>query len=288
MNQWFNETLYQKYGQRLEIEKLIVEKQTKFQDMKIFENHMFGKVLTLDGVLQTSEKDEFVYHEMMVHVPMFAHPNPKRVLVIGGGDGGIARDVLKHKNVEHVTMVEIDGDVVEYCRKYMPSMSDGAFEDPRMELIIGDGIDYVKTTDQKYDVIISDSTDPIGPGEVLYTSEYFSGCKRSLNDGGIFVNQNGVSFHQFDEVTTTYRRTSSIFKAATFYSAAVPGYIGGIMTFSWGTDNPEYKKLSLEEIRNRYLKSGIKTKYYTPEIHLASFALPNYILEALHKVDSEK
>ncbi len=278
---WFFETLYPHYGQRLEIDEILYEKKSKYQHIIIFKNNHMGRVLTLDGVVQTTERDEFVYHEALTHVPLIAHGNAKRVLVIGGGDGGIARDVLKHKSVEKCTMVEIDGEVVEFCKQHLPSLSDGVFENPRLELIIDDGIKYAKETLEKFDVIISDSTDPIGPGEVLYSNDFFSACKRALNPGGIFVNQNGVAFHQLDEVKTSHNRTKELFADSWFYAAAVPGYIGGVMTFSWCTNNPELRNLSLEEIQRRFKASGVKTKYYNPHIHQAAFALPQYIVDAI-------
>lgn len=284
---WFNETLYPHYGQRHEVDKVLFEIRSPYQHIIIFENKHMGRVLTLDGVVQTSERDEFVYHEMLTHVPILAHGNAKKVLIIGGGDGGIAREVLRHKSVEQATMVEIDGAVVEFCEKHLPTLSDGVFKNPRLNLVIDDGINFVKTCQDKFDIIISDSTDPIGVGEVLYTSEYFSNCKRCLNPGGIFVNQNGVAFHQLDEVVTSNMRTRPLFKDSWFYSAAVPGYIGGIMTFSWATDNPELRRNSVEEIAKRFKAANFKTRYYNPEVHVASFALPQYIQDAVESKAEE-
>lgn len=281
---WFQETLYEHYGQRMQVDEVLYERKTKFQHMTIFKNPIFGRVLTLDGVVQTTENDEFVYHEMLTHVPLFAHGNARSVLVIGGGDGGMVRDVLKHPEVEHVTMVEIDGEVVDMCKQYMPSLSDGAFDDPRLDLIIDDGIKFVEKTDRKFDVIISDSTDPIGPGEVLYSSPYFTNCHRVLNDGGVFVNQNGVAFMQLDEVITSYQRLKPLFKDAWFYAAPVPGYIGGFMTFSWATDNPALRHQSLEVIAERFQAAAVKTKYYNPEIHQACYALPQFIRDAISNI----
>lgn len=151
-------------------------------------NKWWGTILWLDNICNVTERDEFIYHEMIVHVPMLTHPDPRRVLIIGGGDGGSAREVLKHPNLEKAVMVDIDGDVVEACRKYMPGLSNGAFEDPRLELIIGDGIQYVKdAADGSFDVIIVDSTDPMddSPGAVLFTDEFYSNCKRALSENGV-------------------------------------------------------------------------------------------------------
>lgn len=177
---WFKETLYTKYAQSFEIDKVLYEKKTEFQNLSIFENEAFGKVLTLDGVIQLTERDEFIYHEMLTHVPIFSHGNIKTVLVIGGGDGGIVREVLKHKTIEKVVLVDIDRYVIELSKQYLPKISDGAFDDPRLEVVIGDGSEYVKTQEKAFDLIICDSTDPIGPALVLFTTEFYQNCHDAL------------------------------------------------------------------------------------------------------------
>lgn len=286
MSKRFIETLYKTYGQSFVIDEILFESKTEHQHLIIFSNEQFGRVMALDGVIQTTEKDEFIYHEMLTHVPLFAHGNAKRVLIIGGGDGGILREVLRHKSVEHVTMVEIDQAVVDMCKKYFPAHSDGAFDDDRVNLVIDDGVDFVvnNSTAQngdKFDVIISDSTDPEGPGEVLFSSRFYQGCKNSLTEGGILATQNGVSFMQISELETTYQRFDGLFDDRWFYAAPVPTYIGGIMTLAWGTDNQELRNQSTEDIRERFTKANMKTRYYNPEIHVASFALPQYIVDVL-------
>jgi spermidine synthase len=277
----FQETLYDALAQTFRIDKLYFEQKTGHQHLMIFHNAFLGRVMTLDGIVQTTEKDEFIYHEMMSHVPMLAHGNARKVLIIGGGDGGMLREVCRHKTVESVTMVEIDQAVIDMAREYLPNHSAGAFDDPRLNLVIADGMDYVRQTEDRFDVIISDSTDPIGPGEVLFTDDFYAQCKRILNQGGIMVTQNGVPFFQIDEVQTTRRRMSAHFTDQTFYSAAVPTYYGGIMTFAWGSDNSDARTISLDTLQDRYVTAGIETRYYTPEIHLASFALPRYILQKI-------
>ena len=277
----FHETLYDALGQNFRIDKLYFEHKTEHQHLMIFHNAALGRVMTLDGVVQTTESDEFVYHEMMAHVPILAHGAARRVLIIGGGDGGMLREVLRHESVEHVTMVEIDAEVIEMAKTYLPNHSQGAFDDPRANIVISDGIEFVRDTDQRFDVIISDSTDPIGPGEVLFSNNFYAQCHRILNEGGVLVTQNGVPFFQIDEVQNTRKRMGEHFADQTFYSAAVPTYYGGIMTFAWGSDNAELRRPSLETLQQRFLDTGISTRYYTPEIHLASFALPNYVREAL-------
>ncbi|MBV36432.1 MAG: spermidine synthase [Rickettsiales bacterium] len=281
MSKRFIETLYKTYGQSFVIDEILFESKTDHQHLIIFNNEQFGRVMALDGVIQTTEKDEFIYHEMLAHVPLFAHGNAKRVLIIGGGDGGILREVLRHPEVEHVTMVEIDQAVVDMCKKHFPAHSDGAFDDPRVNLVINDGVEFIVNNSDKFDVIISDSTDPEGPGEVLFSSRFYEGCKNSLTDGGILATQNGVSFMQIDEVVTTYNRFDGLFADRWFYSAPVPTYIGGIMTLAWGTDDESLRQQSAQEIRERFTKSNIKTRYYTPELHVASFALPQYVVDAL-------
>lgn len=285
MSKYWSETLYDAYGQSFSVDKIYFESKTEHQHLMIFHNAMFGRVMVLDGIVQTTEKDEFIYHEMLTHLPLLSHGAAKRVLIIGGGDGGILREVCKHKSVEHVTQVEIDQAVIDMAKEYLPGHSKGAFDDSRANIVIGDGIKFVTETNEKFDVIISDSTDPIGPGEVLFTSTFYDGCKRCLNDGGILATQNGVAFMQPDEVTTTAKRLSPVFADCYFYAAAVPTYVGGVMTFAWGTDNPEYRKLPLEILEQRFAAANIQTKYYNPEIHRAAFALPQYIINALNETE---
>ncbi|MCQ4251730.1 polyamine aminopropyltransferase [Pseudomonas stutzeri] len=279
----YQETLYEGYGQRFSIEKMLHEVRTEHQHLVIFENARMGRVMALDGVIQTTEADEFIYHEMLTHVPILAHGLARRVLIIGGGDGGMLREVAKHRDVESITMVEIDGTVVEMCKEFLPEHSKGAFDDPRLNLVIDDGMRFVATTEEKFDVIISDSTDPIGPGEVLFSENFYQACRRCLNDGGILVTQNGTPFMQLTEVQTTAKRMAGLFPDWHFYQAAVPTYIGGAMTFAWGACDSDSRKLSLETLHQRFIGSGIVTRYYNPHIHLGAFALPQYVLQAINK-----
>ncbi|MBK5417386.1 MULTISPECIES: polyamine aminopropyltransferase [unclassified Pseudomonas] len=281
------ETLYEGYGQRFRMEKLLHEVRTEHQHLVIFENPRMGRVMALDGVIQTTEADEFIYHEMLTHVPILAHGSAKRVLIIGGGDGGMLREVSKHRSVEHITMVEIDGTVVDMCKEFLPNHSKGAYDDPRLNLVIDDGMRFVATTTEKFDVIISDSTDPIGPGEVLFSENFYQACHRCLNDGGILVTQNGTPFMQLGEVQTTAGRLRSLFPDWHFYQAAIPTYIGGAMTFAWGATNTAYRKLSREILQQRFAGSGIITRYYNPEIHIGAFAMPQYVLQAINKPSND-
>lgn len=274
---WYNETLYETWGQRHRIEKILFEAKTEHQHLVIFESIQMGRVMALDGVIQTTEADEFVYHEMLTHVPIISHGNAKRVLIVGGGDGGILREVARHKSVESITMVEIDGSVVEMSKQHLPKHSAGAFDDKRLKLVIDDAANFVKHCNDKFDVIISDSTDPMGPGEVLFTDDFYANCKKCLTEGGVLVTQNGVCFMQQDEVANTYARQSKLFKDAGFYVAAVPTYVGGFMTLAWATDNTALRNIPLETVQERFNKAGFQTRYYTPEIHKACFALPAFV-----------
>lgn len=273
----YSETLYDAWGQSFAVDKVLFETNTEHQHLVIFKNSHYGRVMALDGVIQTTEADEFIYHESLTHIPLFAHGNAKKVLIIGGGDGGILREVCKHQSVESITMVEIDNAVVEMSREYLPKHSDGAFDDSRFHLVINDGARFVAETEETFDVIISDSTDPIGPGEVLFTEDFYGHCKRCLNAGGVLVTQNGVPFMQSDELISTNERQKIHFSDNTFYTAAIPTYVGGVMAFSWASDNKDLRAQSLETIRDRFEQADIKTDFYTPEVHLASFALPAFL-----------
>ena len=277
----FRETFQTGWTQVFSVDEVLFERRTEHQHLIIFRNRQFGRVLALDGVVQTTEADEFVYHEMLTHVPMLAHGSAKRVLIVGGGDGGILRETLRHPGVEQVMQVEIDADVIDLSRRYLPSLSQGAFDDSRLELVIGDASKYVAETDTRFDVVISDSTDPIGPGEVLFTSSFYRDCRRCLRAGGILVTQNGNFFDQFSEIVTTAARLRAIFADSTFYCAAIPTYIGGSMAFAWASDDAASRTVPIETLRARFERAGLETRYYTPEIHRAAFALPRFVVEAL-------
>lgn len=278
---WFTETLFENWRQTIKIDRVLFHHKTPYQDLIIFENPKLGRVLCLDGIVQLTESDEYVYHEMMAHVPILAHGNVKNLLIIGGGDGGVLREVCKHQSIERITLVEIDRFVVEMAQEYLPSLSKGAYQDPRLTIVIQDGADFAKNSEDRFDVVICDSTDPIGPGEALFTEEFFMNCKRLLREGGIFVNQNGVPFMQTDELTSSYKIRQKLFQDAGFYLAPVPTYIGGFMTLGWATDNPSYRLIDEKEIQKRlsHLEGGMR--YYTPAIHKASFALPRFIEQSL-------
>lgn len=277
----FEELLHKGYAQSFEVERVLYRDKTEHQDLIIFENPTFGRVMALDGIIQVTTRDEFVYHEMMTHVPILAKGDVTDVLIIGGGDGGILREVLRHKTVARVTMVELDRSVVDLCQKHFPSISAGAFDDPRTHLIISDGVKFVAETDQRFDVVIVDSTDPVGPGAVLFTESFYADCHRVLKTGGVLVTQNGVPFFQGDEVTNTYRRMSKSFADTAFYTAVVPTYIGGFMTLGWGCDDAAVRRVDLPTLQQRYAAAAIQTRYYSPEMHQAAFALPPFIRDLM-------
>jgi spermidine synthase len=276
----FEERLYENWRQTFKVDKVLFERKTEFFELVIFETPGFGRVLALDGIIQVTEGDEFVYHEMLAHVPILSHGNVKDVLIVGGGDGGMLREVLKHP-VERAVMVEIDQGVIDMCREYMPKISDGAFDDPRAEIVIADGVVYMAETDRRFDVIIVDSTDPIGPGEVLFTEAFYADCARCLRPGGVVVTQNGVPFMQPEELRATHRRMSPHFADAGFFVAAVPTYVGGFMTLGWGAKDAGLRVQAVETIRGRFEARPFATRYYTPEIHVASFALPRFVRDMM-------
>lgn len=278
---WFTETLYPEFQQRLQISKILLETRTEFQHLMIFENPRFGRVMALDGIVQTTERDEFCYHEMLAHVPILAHGAAKRVAIVGGGDGGALEEVLKH-DVERAVTVEIDAGVIEICREYLPEISNGAFDDPRHELVIADGIRFMKETDETFDVIIVDSTDPDGPSVPLFSQAFYADCRDRLSERGILVTQSGVTFMQEHEARDTHARMSPLFADATLYLTQVPTYGAGYMTLGWGCRGVEPRRAALAEIERRFAAAAIETRYYSPAVHVASFALPGYI-EALKR-----
>ncbi|KXV49133.1 spermidine synthase [Gluconobacter albidus] len=283
---WLNETLYPDWGQRFLVTRELARVKSDFQDVVVFESSSHGRVLVLDGVIQITERDEFVYQEMLTHVPLLAHPCAKRVLIIGAGDGGVLRRVLQHETVEKAVMVEIDGAVIELSKQYLPNIAGDAWNDLRAEVIVGDGIDYVlKAADGAFDVIIVDSTDPIGVGEVLFTDEFYSNCARILSDEGLIVNQCGVPFMQADELHETSLRRAKFFPHVGAYVAAVPTYVGGFMTLGVASKGQAPNTQTVEQIRARADAAKIvgTTRYWTPAIHVGAFNLPPYIAEHLPK-----
>jgi spermidine synthase len=279
---WIPETLFDDLGFRMTyaVERVLYEMQTEHQHLVLFEHGFFGKVLMLDGATQVTSKDEFIYHEMMTHVPILAHGNAREVLIIGGGDCGIAEEVLKHKTVRRLTQVEIDASVVEFSKEHFPEFTRPVLSERRFDLVIDDGMNYVAKTDRRFDVIIVDSTDPLGPGKVLFSERFYRACRRCMNDGGVMVTQNGVPILQSDELVTGIRKFRRLFADGACYVAAIPTYVGGHMAMGWASDNPKLRALTVATIAGRYRRAGsFPTKYWTPEVHVAAFALPRFIAD---------
>jgi spermidine synthase len=281
---WINETLYAEWGQRFRVKRELARVKSDFQDIAIFESVSHGRVMVLDGVIQITEGDEFVYQEMLTHVPLLAHGSAANVLIIGAGDGGVLRRVLQHPNVQRAVMVEIDGEVIRLSKEFLPDIAGAAWNDPRADVIVGDGIDYVKKAPgNTFDVIIVDSTDPIGVGEVLFTDDFYRNCARILTSRGLIVNQCGVPFMQADELRDTSARRRAFFPHVTAYVAAVPTYVGGFMTLGWAAKDASLSATPAAVIRQRAQAAGIlgQTRYWTPEIHTGAFNLPPYIAKHL-------
>ncbi len=288
---WIAETLFDDLGFRMTfaVDKVLYEVQTEHQHLVLFEHQFFGKMLMLDGATQISKKDEFIYQEMMSHVPLFAHGTAEDVLIIGGGDCGIAEEVLKHKTVRRLTQVEIDPAVIEFAKEHFPEFTKPVFADRRFESVIDDGAKYVAATDRRFDVIIVDSTDPIGPGQILFGAKFYAGCRRCMKPGGVLVTQNGVPFFQNNELTTTMLRFRRLFADASCYVAAIPVYVGGHMALGIASDNKRVRRHSVATIAQRYRKTGsFKTKYWTPEVHVAAFAQPRFIAELVNRAETAK
>ena len=283
---WIAETLFDDLGFRMsyQVDKALYEMQTEHQHLVLFEHPFFGKMLMLDGATQVTSKDEFVYHEMMTHVPILAHGRAREVLIVGGGDCGIAEEALKHKSVERVTQVEIDASVVEFAKEHFPEFTAPVLADKRFELVIDDGMNYVAKTERRFDVIIVDSTDPQGPGKVLFSEQFYAGCRRCMRKGAVMVTQNGVPIFQADELTAGIAKFRKLFADGACYVAAIPTYVGGHMAMGWATDNKRLCQTSAKALAGRHRQAGsFATRYWTPEVHVAAFALPRFIADTVAK-----
>ncbi len=238
----------------------------------------------LDGAVQITEADEFIYQEMLAHIPLLAHGQARRVLIIGAGDGGVLRRVLQHSTVEQATLVEIDGEVIRLSRELLPGIAGDAWQDRRAEIIIDDGVAFLAAAaEASVDVIIVDSTDPVGVGEALFTPAFYADCARALGPHGIIVNQCGVPFMQSAELRETSARRAVVFPFVTAYVAAVPTYVGGLMAFGFAAKTAGLDRVPASTLRDRARSAGIlgHTKYWTPELHEGAFRLPPYIAQEL-------
>lgn len=283
MDLWFSEFHASGVKLSIKVDKQLYSGQSDFQRIDIFESEEFGRFLTLDGYMMLTERDEFIYHEMIVHVPMAVNPRIKNILVIGAGDGGVLRELSKYETVENIDIVEIDEEVVRVCKEFLPKTACG-FEDGRVNVFYQDGLKFVRRCENKYDLIIVDSTDPFGPGEGLFTKEFYGNCYKALTEDGIMVNQCESPFYAEDKLAMqrAHKRIVESFPISKVYQAHIPTYPSGHWLFGFASK-------TLHPIRDFDFKSwralGIKTDYYNPKLHVGAFALPNYVERLLENVE---
>ncbi|MCE7791398.1 spermidine synthase [Salipaludibacillus sp. CUR1] len=270
MSIWFTEKQTENFGITAKIKKTYVSEKTDFQQLDMVETEEFGNMLLLDDMVMTTEKDEFVYHEMVAHVPLHTHPHPKNVLVVGGGDGGVIREILKHPEVEKATLVEIDGKVIEYSKKYLPTIA-GKLDDPRVDVQVDDGFMHIAKSENEYDVIMVDSTEPVGPAVNLFTKGFYEGISKALKEDGVFVAQTDNPWFQQELIRNVFRDVKETFPITRLYTANIPTYPSGLWSFTIGSK--KYDPLDVKEDRIH----DLDTKYYTKDIHKAAFALPKFV-----------
>lgn len=279
MDLWFTEEHTKNVRFSVKVDKQIYHSKSEYQDIDIFESGEFGRILVLDGCIMVTESDEFMYHEMIAHIPMAVNPNIKNVLVIGAGDGGTVRELTRYDGIENIDMVEIDEEVVEACKKYLPTIS-CKLDDSRVNLYYEDGLKFVRSKINEYDLVIVDSTDPFGPGEGLFTKEFYGNCYKALKEDGILINQHENPYYDVYSKTMikTHKNISSLFEIAKVYQFNLPTYPSGNWLF--GFASKKYDPITDFKAED-WNKLGIKTKYYNADIHKAAFALPNYVIEEL-------
>lgn len=283
MELWFTERHTNGVNFSIKVDRQLFSGQSEFQRVDIFDSKEFGRFLALDGYMMLTERDEFIYHEMIVHVPMAVHPHVKKVLVIGAGDGGVVRELCRYETIEKIDMVEIDELVVEVSKKYLPTTA-CCFDDPRLNIYYQDGLKFVRTKEDEYDLIIVDSTDPFGPGEGLFTKEFYGNCYKALNDTGIMVNQHESPFYPDDAIAMqrAHKRIVESFPISRVYQAHIPTYPSGHWLF--GFASKKYHPIK-DFQKTKWNARGMKTKYYNTGIHVGAFALPNYVEELLKDVE---
>ncbi|QNO13584.1 polyamine aminopropyltransferase [Alkalicella caledoniensis] len=273
MQLWFSERETDNINVKWKVEQTLYSKKSQYQQIDIVEFTDFGRALILDGIIQTTVYDEFIYHEMIAHIPLCIHPNPKKVLVIGGGDGGTVREVLKHESVEKVDLVEIDKEVVDAARKYLPELA-GCLEDPRVTVQNVDGFKFVQEKTSYYDVVIIDSSDPIGPAVGLFAKSFYKSVHKILKEDGLFVAQTESPLFNKELITDVYTGIKEIFPVQYLYTAGVPTYSIGPWTFTLGS-----KRYTKEKARTLNKKIGLK--YFNEDVQKGAFLLPQYIKELL-------
>lgn len=274
MELWFTEEWLPGLRISVKIKSVVCMKKTKYQDLAVFDTEQFGRMLVLDNAIQTTERDEYIYHECLAHVPMFCHPNPEKVLIIGGGDGGTLREVLRHPQVRQATLVDIDGDVIQAAIDYLPQWSYG-YKDPRARVVVDDGLKFVAESENEYDVIIVDSTDPVGPGEALFRPEFYRSVQKALKPGGVMAAQTESPIAQPDVVAEVYRRIASVFPVAKLYTAPVFSYPGGWWSFTCACTAGD------PSVPLRKPGPEWPLRYYSPDIHLRAFTLNPDLLKQL-------
>lgn len=284
----FTETLHAGYAQTMTLKgEMLVDEQSPFQNVKFFDSERNGRVLVLDGNVQTTTRDHAAYSEMLTHLPIFEHGKVKSVLIVGGGDLAIAAEALKHKGVARVVLAEIDPVVIERSRELFADINKKAFKDKRMDIQVVDAFDYLARPETKgaFDLVIADRPDPIGPGAILFADDFYKRIRAALRPGGFAVFQTGVPFYQPEELTDTLKQLGRLFAAAGTYLTVVPTYIGGFMALTWvsadGAVLGDARKAG--KIAKAFAASGVKTDYYTPAVHQAAFALPAWIAKLVPK-----
>ena len=285
MELWYTEQHTDEVRFSIKVKEQLFSGRSKFQQLDIFDSEEFGRFFTLDGLMMVTEKDEFIYHDMIVHVPMAANPEIKNVLVIGAGDGGTVRELTRYEGIEHIDMVEIDKMVVDVCREYLPQLS-CKLDDPRVSIHYEDGLKFVRTKENTYDLIIVDSTDPFGPGEGLFTKEFYGNCYNALNERGILVNQHESPYYDSyaQSMKRAHKRIREFFPITEVYQAHIPTYPSGHWLFGFASKVIDpIKDLDAD----RWNALGLKTKYYNTDLHRGCFALPNYVKEMLESVGDE-
>ena len=283
MDLWYSEAHTKSVKFAIKVNKQLFSAQSEFQRIDIFESEEFGRFLTLDGLMMLTEKDEFIYHEMIVHVPMAVHPDVKKVLVIGAGDGGAIRELTRYKTIESIDFVEIDEMVVDVCKKYLPQTA-CAFDDERVHPYFQDGLKFIRKHVDEYDLILVDSTDPFGPGEGLFTKEFYGNCYKALKQDGIMVNQHESPFYEEDAVAMkrAHKRIVESFAISRVYQAHIPTYPSGHWLFGFASK----KYHPVRDLNaDKWNALGLKTRYYNTNLHRGAFCLPNYVQEMLHDVE---
>ncbi len=269
--EWIVDIVGPAVGQGLQVTDILFDGRSAYQHIQVASSPIFGRLLLLDDAVQTTERDEYAYHEMLVHLPLVTHPSPHRILIIGGGDGGTLEEVLKHQ-VESATMVEIDRDVIEVSRRFLPGIAGMAFDDPRTHLIIDDVVKFVQTAQERFDIILVDSTDPKGPGLALFSPEFFAACAHVLTDDGLLVAQSGSLLYQRELTEGVRRHLQTTFPIAGTYWAPVPAYPGVLWSFSYGSKRYDPGLVRHDAIAAR-LRS-VPTRSYSPDAHVAALRLP--------------